>query len=71
MNLMGLPTLGSTRVSRAGERVLALANFAWSSALVKVAPLGKSLLWRDAAATDAKQRPGLPTNTRDACATQP
>ena len=29
----------------------------------------KSAFWRDAAATDAKRRPGFQTSTRDACAT--
>ena len=56
--------LGSVRVPRAGERVLAVANFLctfrkhiWKERLFR----------RDAAVTDAKHRPGFPTSTRDAC----
>jgi hypothetical protein len=59
MSFMACPALGSARVSRAGERVLALANFSWNSARHDVAMLGRRLFRRDAE-----------TNTRDACATQ-
>ena len=51
--------LGSARVARAVERVLAIADFSWNSESQDVAMLGKSLFRRDAE-----------TNTRDACATQ-
>jgi len=51
--------LGSARVARAGERVLAIADFSWNSESQDVAMLGKSLFRRDAE-----------TNTRNACATQ-
>jgi len=51
--------LGSARVARAGERVLAIADFSWNSELQDVVMLGKSLFRRDAE-----------TNTPDACATQ-
>ena len=51
--------LGSVRVARAGERVLAIADFSWNSESQDVVMLGKSLFRRDAE-----------TNTRDACATQ-
>jgi len=55
-----LPTArpGSARVARAGERVLAIADFSWNSESQDVAMLGKSLFRRDAE-----------TNTRNACAT--
>ena len=51
--------LGSARVARAGERVLAIADFSSNSELQDTAMLIKSLFRRDAE-----------TNTRDACATQ-
>jgi len=51
--------LGSARVARAGERVLAIADFSWSSESHGVVMLRKSLFRRDAE-----------TNTRDACATR-
>jgi hypothetical protein len=51
--------LGSARVARAGERVLAIADFSWNSESQDMAMLGKSLFRRDAE-----------TNTRDTCATQ-
>ena len=51
--------LGSARVARAGERVLAIADFSWSSESQGVVMLRKSLFRRDAE-----------TNTRDACATR-
>ena len=50
--------LGSARVARAGERVLAIADFSWNSESQDMVTLGKSLFRRDAE-----------TNTRDACAT--
>jgi hypothetical protein len=56
---MAGPALGSARVARDGERVLALADFSCSSASHDKARLGKRLFGRDAE-----------TNTRDACATQ-
>src|SRR5881396_3450151 len=51
---------GSARVSRAGERVLAITNFSrgFASGIAKTTPK-KSPFWRDAQ-----------TNTRDACATR-
>jgi hypothetical protein len=49
----------SARVARAGERVLAIADFSWNPASQDEAMLGKSVFRRDAE-----------TNTRDACATQ-
>src|SRR6476646_5522225 len=64
--IVGL-ALGSARVSRAGERVLAIANFS-SDAFMFTPARSRRLFRRDAAVTDAKQRPGFPTNTRDACA---
>src|SRR5437773_6222399 len=51
--------LGSARLWRAGERVLAIANFAVGSIVLLMANLKESLFRRDAE-----------TNTRDACATQ-
>jgi hypothetical protein len=51
--------LGSARVARAGERVLAIADFSSNSESQDTAMLIKSLFRRDAE-----------TNTRDACATQ-
>ena len=51
--------LGSARVSRAGERVLAIANFHCNSFSRAVAAPDERLFRRDAE-----------TNTRDACATQ-
>jgi hypothetical protein len=61
--------LGSARVSRAGERVLAIADFSLNPPLPQ-SQSRERLFRRDAAATDAKQRPGFPTSTRDACAPQ-
>src|SRR6266436_4630988 len=51
--------LGSARLWRAGERVLAIANFAVGSIALLMANLKESLFRRDAE-----------TSTRDACATQ-
>jgi len=51
--------LGSARVSRAGERVLAITNFSLGRQLWKAGNSRKRLFWRD-----------TKTNTRDACATQ-
>ena len=59
MRALVIARLGSARVARAGERVLAIADFSWNSDSQHVAMLGKSLFRRDAE-----------TNTRDACATQ-
>ena len=50
---------GSARVSRAGERVLAIADFSSISSAIDAARHRKSLFRRDAE-----------TSTRDACATQ-
>jgi hypothetical protein len=60
--------MGSTRVSRVGERVLAIADFFMLGGL-QPQERPQRLFRRDAAATDAKQRPGFPTSARDACAT--
>jgi len=51
--------LGSARVSRAGERVLAIANFSFSIGMANAAMHNERLFRRDAE-----------TNTRDACATR-
>ena len=51
---------GSARVSRAGERVLAIANFPCESSLLSIEHIVKKRLFR----RDAE------TSTRDACATQ-
>ena len=59
MNSLMRVNLGSARVARAGERVLAIADFSWSSESQGVVMLRKSLFRRDAE-----------TNTRDACATR-
>ena len=58
MNSLMRANLGSARVARAGERVLAIADFSWSSESQGVVMLRKSLFRRDAE-----------TNTRNACAT--
>jgi hypothetical protein len=50
--------MGSARVSRVGERVLALADFSWNPTPLNVAMFLKSLFRRDA-----------DTSTLDACAT--
>jgi hypothetical protein len=50
--------MGSARVSRAGERVLAIANFAWQVTCDNRSAQGK-IVSRDAE-----------TSTRNACATQ-
>jgi hypothetical protein len=60
--------MGSARVSRVGERVLAIADF-FTLGSLHPQERPQRLFRRDAAATDAKQRPGFPTSTRDACAT--
>jgi hypothetical protein len=62
--------LGSARVPRPGERVLVIVNFSSNSARRNVATLERRSFLRDAAATDAKQRPGFPTDEQDACAPQ-
>ena len=59
MRTLANARLGSARVARAGERVLAIADFSWNSESQDVAMLGKSLFRRDAE-----------TNTRVACATR-
>ena len=59
MNSLMRANLGSARVARAGERVLAIADFSWNSESQGVVMLRKSLFRRDAE-----------TNTRDACATR-
>ena len=51
--------LASARVPRAGERVLAIANFSWESAPPQAAMLNKRLFRHDAE-----------TNTQDARAPQ-
>src|SRR6476646_11305396 len=63
--IVGL-ALGSARVSRAGERVLAIANFSSDAFMFTPARSKGRLFRRHAAVTDAKQRPGFPANTRDA-----
>ena len=55
MRILVIGRLGSACVPRAGERVLAIADFSWNSESQDV--LTKSLFRRDAE-----------TNTRDACA---
>jgi len=52
-------SLGSARVSRAGDRVLAVADFYWNFAARKRTTSRESLFRRDAE-----------TSTRDACAPQ-
>ena len=61
---------GSARVSRAGEHVLVIASFRLSCEPHGVVRFNETSFRRDAAATDAKRRPGFQTNTRDACAPQ-
>ena len=51
--------MGSARVSRAGERVLAIANFFLASELATIA-----------AHTERSFRRDAETSTRDACATR-
>ena len=51
--------LGSARVARADERVLAIADFSWNSKSQNQAIFGRSLFRRDAE-----------TSTREVCATQ-
>ena len=66
--LVALFGSGSAGASRAGDDVLAIANFSQrSKSTVSREFFGRSFR-RDAAATDAKRRPGFQTNTRDACA---
>ncbi len=52
-------SLGSARVARAGERVLAVADFYWNFAARKRTTSRESLFRRDSE-----------TSTRDACAPQ-
>jgi len=66
---VGRAVLGSAHVSRADERVLVIANFGKSRQPLKDS-FWESLFRRDAAATDARQRPGFQTNIRDARAPQ-
>jgi hypothetical protein len=51
--------LGSTRLQRAGERVLAIADFSLTFAAREASPRKETLFRRDAE-----------TSTRDVCATQ-
>jgi cobalamin-dependent methionine synthase I len=62
--------LGSAPVPGAGERVSRSRTFPLDSESNEEQWSKESLFRRDAAATDAKRRPGFQTNTRDACAPQ-
>jgi hypothetical protein len=59
---------GAHASSRAGDDVLVIANF-FSSKATHLA-VTEDRFGVDAAATDAKQRPGFQTSTRAACAPQ-
>jgi 5-methyltetrahydrofolate--homocysteine methyltransferase len=62
--------LGSAPVPGAGERVSRSRTFPLDSESNEEQWSKESLFRRDAAATDARRRPGFQTNTRDACAPQ-
>jgi 5-methyltetrahydrofolate--homocysteine methyltransferase len=62
--------LGNAPVPSAGERVSRSRTFPLDSESNEEQSGKESLFRRDAAATDAKRRPGFQTNTRDACAPQ-
>jgi len=59
MDIGEMRSLGSARVSRAGDGVFAIANFCERAISFRVPNFSKSLFRRDAE-----------TSTRDACATQ-
>ena len=62
---------GSARLQRAGEGILPSRTFIGTPRLPQDDDgLGKSSFRRNAAATDAKRRPGFQTSTRHACASR-